>query len=36
MSKYVVATTIPIMGEHEDDVNQGKSHRDHDVSNTSD
>jgi hypothetical protein len=36
MSKYVVETTIPIVGEHEDDINQGKSYRDHDVSNMSD
>jgi hypothetical protein len=36
MSKYVVVTTIPMMGEHEDDFNQGKSHHDHDISNTSD
>jgi hypothetical protein len=35
MSKYVVATTIPMMGEHEDNNNQGKSHCDQDVSNTS-
>jgi hypothetical protein len=35
MSTSVVATTIPIMGEHDDDFNQGKSHLDHDASNTS-
>jgi hypothetical protein len=36
MSKYVVATTIPMMGEHEDDFNQGRSHHDHNINNMSD
>jgi predicted membrane protein len=36
MSKYMVATTIPMMGENTDDFNQGKSHHDHELSNTSD
>jgi hypothetical protein len=36
MSKYVVATMIPMMGEHEDNFNQGKSYHDHNFSNMSD
>jgi hypothetical protein len=36
MSKSVVANTIPMMGEHEEKINPGKSHSDHNVSNTSD
>jgi hypothetical protein len=36
MSKSVVATMIPMMGGHEENNNQGKAHRDHDISNTSD
>jgi hypothetical protein len=35
MSKSVVATTLPMVGEHEDNHNQSQSHRDQDVSNTS-
>jgi hypothetical protein len=35
MSKYVVATMIPMMGGHEENNNQGKAHCYHDISNTS-
>jgi hypothetical protein len=35
MSEYVVATMLPMVGEHEDNHNQNKSHCDQDVSNTS-
>jgi hypothetical protein len=34
MSKSAVVTMIPMMGGHEDNNNQGKAHRDHDISNT--
>jgi hypothetical protein len=36
MSKYVLATMMPMMGEREDNNNKYKSHRDHDNSNKSD
>jgi hypothetical protein len=36
MSKYVVATMIPMMGELEENFNQGKSYHEHGASNTND
>jgi hypothetical protein len=35
MSKSMVATTVPMMGGQQENNNQGKAHRYHDVSNMS-